>query len=114
MVIYYPTAILYFFLAFSFYAFIASKGNGIHRFWRNIIPASLVALATGSSMATIPANLAAADKAGVPRDISEVVIPIGAAIHMEGARFAAILKIAFHFGLFQMKFSGAETLLTAI
>jgi Na+/H+-dicarboxylate symporter len=114
MVLYYPTAILYFFLAFTLYAFIAGKGTGIRRFWRNIIPASLVALATGSSMAAIPANLAAADKTGVPRDISEVVIPIGATIHMEGSCLAAILKIAFLFGLFQMEFSGAETLLTAI
>jgi Na+/H+-dicarboxylate symporter len=114
MVLYYPTAILYFFIAFTFYAFIAGKGTGVCRFWRNIIPASLVALATGSSMATIPANLAAADKTGVPRDISEVIIPIGATIHMEGSCLAAILKIAFLFGLFQMEFSGAETILTAI
>jgi Na+/H+-dicarboxylate symporter len=114
MVLYYPTAILYFFIAFTFYAFIAGKGTGVRRFWRNIIPASLVALATGSSMATIPANLAAADKIGVPKDISEVIIPIGATIHMEGSCLAAILKIAFLFGLFQMEFSGAETILTAI
>jgi Na+/H+-dicarboxylate symporter len=114
MVLYYPTAILYFFIAFTFYAFIAGKGTGVRRFWRNIIPASLVALATGSSMATIPANLAAADKTGVPKDISEVIIPIGATIHMEGSCLAAILKISFLFGLFQMEFSGAETILTAI
>ena len=114
MVLYYPTAILYFFIAFTFYAFIAGKGTGVRRFWRNIIPASLVALATGSSMATIPANLAAADKIGVPKDISEVIIPIGATIHMEGSCLAAILKISFLFGLFQMEFSGAETILTAI
>lgn len=114
MLLYYPTAILYFFIAFTFYAFIAGKGTGVRRFWRNIIPASLVALATGSSIATIPANLAAADKTGVPRDISEVIIPIGATIHMEGSCLAAILKIAFLFGLFQMEFSSVEIILTAI
>jgi len=114
MILYYPTAILYFFIAFTIYAFIAAKGEGVSRFWRNIIPASLVALATGSSMATIPSNLEAADKTGVPRDISEVVIPIGATIHMEGSCLAAILKIAFLFGLFQMNFFGLETIATAI
>jgi Na+/H+-dicarboxylate symporter len=114
MILYYPTAILYFFIAFTIYAFIAAKGEGVRRFWRNIIPASLVALATGSSMATIPANLEAADKTGVPRDISEVVIPIGATIHMEGSCLAAILKIAFLFGLFQINFFGWETIATAI
>ena len=114
MVLYYPTAILYFFIAFTLYAFIAAKGEGVRRFWRNIIPASLTALATGSSMATIPANLEAANKTGVPKDISEVVIPIGATIHMEGSCLAAILKIAFLFGLFQMNFTGLETIATAI
>jgi Na+/H+-dicarboxylate symporter len=114
MILYYPTAILYFFIAFTIYAFIAAKGEGVKRFWRNIIPASLVALATGSSMATIPANLEAADKTGVPRDISEVIIPIGATIHMEGSCLAAILKIAFLFGVFQINFFGLETIATAI
>jgi len=114
MILYFPTAILYFFIAFTIYAFIAAKAEGVRRFWRNIIPASLVALATGSSMATIPSNLEAADKTGVPRDISEVVIPIGATIHMEGSCLAAILKIAFLFGLFQMNFFGVETIATAI
>lgn len=114
MILYYPTAILYFFIAFTIYAFIAAKGKGVSRFWRNIIPASLMALATGSSMATIPANLEAANKTGVPKDISEVVIPIGATIHMEGSCLAAILKIAFLFGIFNMNFSGVETIATAI
>jgi len=114
MFLYYPIAILYFFIAFTLYALIAAKGEGVRRFWRNIIPASLTALATGSSMATIPANLEAANKTGVPKDISEVVIPIGATIHMEGSCLAAILKIAFLFGLFQMNFSGLETIATAV
>jgi Na+/H+-dicarboxylate symporter len=114
MVLYYPTAILYFFIAFTIYTFIAAGSNGVQRFWRNIIPPSLIALATGSSMATIPANLEAANKNGVPKDISKVVIPIGATMHMEGSCLAAVLKIAFIFGIFNMPFSGAQTILTAL
>jgi Na+/H+-dicarboxylate symporter len=114
MAVYYPTAILYFFLAFTLYAFLAGQVTGVKKFWSNIIPPSLTALATGSSMATIPLNLQAADKIGVPRDISEVVIPIGATMHMEGSCLAAVLKIAFLFGIFQMPFTGIETILTAL
>lgn len=114
MAVYYPTAILYFFLAFTLYAFLAGRGPGVKKFWSNIIPPSVTALATGSSMATIPLNLQAADKIGVPRDISEVVIPIGATMHMEGSCLAAVLKIAFLFGIFQMPFTGIETVLTAL
>jgi Na+/H+-dicarboxylate symporter len=114
MAVYYPTAILYFFMAFTLYAFFAGRASGVKKFWSNIIPPSLTALATGSSMATIPVNLQAADKIGVPNDISEVVIPIGATIHMEGSCLAAVLKIAFLFGIFQMPFTGIETILTAL
>jgi Na+/H+-dicarboxylate symporter len=114
MILYYPTAILYFFIAFTVYVFMAGKNEGVRRFWRNIIPPSLIALATGSSIATIPANLQAADKTGVPKDISEFIIPIGATLHMEGSCMAAVLKIAFLFGIFNMSFSGMETILTAL
>lgn len=37
-----------------------------------------------------------------------------ATIHMEGSCLAAVLKIAFLFGLFNMDFSGLQTMLTAI
>ncbi|MBF0388453.1 MAG: cation:dicarboxylase symporter family transporter [Candidatus Omnitrophica bacterium] len=58
-------------------------------------------------------NLAAAQKMGVKEDIREVVIPLGATIHMEGSCLAAIVKIAFLFGLFQMPFTGWQVWLTA-
>jgi len=114
MAVYYPTSLVYFFVAYTLYAFLAGGGVGLKRFWCYIIPPSLTALATGSSMATIPANMQAADKIGIPREISEVVIPVGASIHMEGSCLAAVVKIAFLFGVFQMPFTDAGTLLTAL
>lgn len=112
--VYYPTALVYFFIAFTFYAYLAGRGRGVRAFWSNIIPPSVLSLATGSSMATIPASLQAAEKIGVPRDIREVVIPIGATMHMEGSCLAAVLKIAFLFGIFSMPLTGIETILTAL
>ena len=114
VLLYYPTAILYYFIAFTVYVFIAARSEGLRRFWRNIIPPSLIALATGSSIATIPANLEAANKTGVPQEISEFVIPVGATMHMEGSCLAAVVKIAFLFGIFNMSFSGVETIATAL
>jgi Na+/H+-dicarboxylate symporter len=114
ILLYYPLTILYFFIGFTVYAYLAGRIKGVKTFWRNIIPASLTAFATGSSMATIPLNLEAARKSGVPRDIREVIIPIGATIHMDGSCLSAILKIALLFGLFNMHFSGVGTILTAI
>lgn len=114
MALYYPVAVAYYLLAFSLYALLAGGVPGVGRFWRSIVPPSVTALATGSSMAAIPSNLQAADRIGVPRDISEVVIPIGATLHMEGSCLAAVLKIAFLFGVFRLPFSGVETIATAL
>ncbi|MBM7703627.1 Na+/H+-dicarboxylate symporter [Bacillus iocasae] len=74
----------------------------------------MTALGTGSSVASVPANLEAAKKTGVPKDIRETVISIGATIHMDGSCLAAILKISFAFTLFGMEFSGMETFIKAI
>lgn len=112
--VYYPLAILYFFIGFSIYAFLAGGREGFRRFWGNILTPALTAWGTGSSLATIPANLEAADKIGVPRDISRIVIPIGATIHMDGTCMSAILKIALLFAFFGMPFAGAGTIVTAI
>ncbi len=112
--LYYPIAIFYFLFGFTVYAYLAGGMSILKTFWMNIIPASVTAFATGSSVATIPTNLAAAERIGVPKDIREVVIPIGATIHMDGSCLSAILKIAFLFGIFQMDFSGWGTYFTAI
>ena len=114
MVLYYPVAILYYLLGFSVYAYIAGRLPGMKTFWKNIIPPSLTALATGSSMAAIPSNLEAADRIGIPKDISEIIIPIGATIHMDGSCLAAVLKIAVLFGIFNISFSGTESILLMI
>lgn len=114
IILYYPVAILYFILAFSFYVYISGGIKVLKSFWPNIIPTSLTALGTGSSIAAIPANLEAAKNIGIPEDISEVVIPVGATIHMEGSCLAAILKISVLFGLFNMDFTSPAALLSAI
>ena len=59
-------------------------------------------------------NLEASDNIGVSKDVREIVIPIGATMHMDGSVLSAILKISFLFGIFGMEFSGIGTYLTAI
>jgi len=112
--LYYPIALLYFGVAFSLYAGLAGGLSGIRRLWSNIIPPALTAWATGSSVATIPTNLAAAEKIGVPADIREAVIPIGATIHMEGSCLAAVLKTSVLFGLYHMNFSDPAVLIQVV
>jgi Na+/H+-dicarboxylate symporter len=114
LILYYPVAIGYFAAGFSFYAYLAGGFAAIKKFWANIIPVAITSWATGSSIATIPVNLKAAQDIGAPKDIREITIPIGATIHMDGSCMAAILKIAFLFGIFGMSFSGPQAILSAI
>jgi Na+/H+-dicarboxylate symporter len=114
LVLYYPIAIGYFVVGFSFYAYLAGGLGAIKKFWANILPVAVTAWGTGSSIATIPVNLKAAEEIGAPKDIREITIPIGATIHMDGSCMAAILKIAFLFGIFGMSFSGPHVILSAI
>ncbi len=110
MLLYYPLAMAYFFIVFSFYAWLAGGFKTIKIFWSNIIPAALTAWGTGSGLATLPVNLEAAKKIGIPEDIREVVVNIGASVHSDGSSLAAVMKMSLLFGIFGMPFSGAGTL----
>lgn len=114
MVIYYPLCIAYFFIAFAAYTYYAGGKHGVKTFFKNIIEPAVTSIATQSSIATMPVNLKAAARIGVPKDIREIILPIGATMHMDGTVLSSILKISFLFGIFGQEFSGMGTYLTAI
>lgn len=114
MVVYYPICILYFFIAFFIYSYFASGREGVKVYFKNIFPVAITSLATQSSIATLPVNLSAAKRMGVPKDVRDIVIPIGATTHMDGSCLSAILKISFMFGIFGIPFEGVGTYVTAI
>ena len=107
MLIYYPLCVLYFVVAFPLYAYYSGGMPAVRRMLRYIMPPTVTSLATQSSIATLPVNLEAAAKIGVPKDIRDIVLPMGATMHMEGSVLAAVLKIAFLLGLYNQDFSGA-------
>ncbi len=115
MLIYYPLCIAYFFVAFWIYACWAGGGVvGGKIFFKNIVRPAITSLATCSSIATLPVNFEATEKMGVSKDIREIVLPLGATMHMDGTCLSSILKISFLFGVFGYDFSGPGTFITAI
>lgn len=104
---YYLFAALYFVAAFSAYAWLAGGGAAIRRFWGEMLAPSLTALGTCSSMATIPANLEATPGMGVSREVSSLVIPIGAVIHKDGSVIGAVVKCLFALSLFRLELTPA-------
>ena len=114
MVLYYGLCIVYFFVFYTIYAYLAGGKKGIRTFYQSVMPIAVTSLATQSSLASLPTNLESTAEMKVPKDVREVVLPIGATMHMEGSAMAAILKIVFLFGIFNKPFVGLDTYFIAI
>jgi Na+/H+-dicarboxylate symporter len=107
------TVICYFGL-FTLYAFIARGRDGVKSFWRNAATPSITALATCSSAACIPVNLEYVKRMGVPKDIAETVVPLGANTHKDGSVIGGVLKIVFLFGLFGYNMTSIGSIISII
>lgn len=112
--IYYGACLFYFFVFFSFYAFIAGGKRAFVVFWSNNVTPALTAIGTCSSIATIPANLEAAEKMKIPAHVRNVVIPLGAPLHKDGSSMSSILKITVLFAMFGKDFTEPSTILLAL
>ena len=73
-----------------------------------------VSFGTCSSVATIPTNMEVAEESGISKDVSDIVLPLGATMHMDGSAMSAIIKVAFLFGIFGMDFSTGKAILAII
>ncbi|CAG9610373.1 dicarboxylate/amino acid:cation symporter [Pseudoneobacillus rhizosphaerae] len=113
-VLYLILTLLYYFGFFTLYAFIAGGKVGVKLFWKNAITPSVTAIATCSSAACIPVNLAAVRKMGVPKDIAETIIPLGANTHKDGSVFGGVLKIVFLFALFGKDLTSIPNILSIL
>ena len=113
MAVYYPLCLVYMFTAFPLYAWISEGMEGVRRL-KYVVSPAVTAVATQSSIATLPVNLEACEKIGVPKDIREIILPIGATAHMDGTVLSSILKISFLFGIFQVPFEGVGTYASAL
>ena len=114
MVVYYPLCLLYVVVFFPLYAFFAAGKLGVKRMLKYIFTPAVTAFATQSSAATLPVNKETCDKIGVPKDVSDLVLPMGCTMHMDGSVLSSITKIAFLFGVFNMPFTGVSTYAMAI
>lgn len=112
--LYYVAGVIYFFIFFSLYAFMANGKNGVKSFWTNAPFPTLTALSTCSSFATMPANLQAASKIGIPNQISNIVIPIGTTLHKNGSSMSSIIKIYVAFLIIGKDFFDPMNLLLAL
>lgn len=114
MILYYLMTVAYFIIFYTIYAYFADGIRGIKNFYRNIFPSAITALATQSSLASLPTNLNTAKKMNINEDVANVNLPIGSTIHMEGSCMGAILKIFFLFSVFKMNFMSFDVIIVAV
>ncbi len=100
LAVYYPLCLVYVFTAFPLFARFGGGRRGPGVMLQHITRPAVVSLGTCSSVAAIPTNLDVAEKTGISRDVAEMVIPLGATMHMDGSCFSCVLKVAFVWGVF--------------
>ena len=114
LIIYYVMCFAYMLISSPIYArFGGGKGAAKVMFSHLFAPAA-TAFGTCSSVATIPTNMEAAEDSGVSKEVSDIVLPLGATMHMDGSAMSAIIKVAFLFGIFGLDFGTGKAILAII
>lgn len=114
LVIYYVLCFAYMFAFFPIYARFGGGKGGARVMFRHLFKPAAVSFGTCSSVATIPTNMEEAEATGISKDVSNIVIPLGATMHMDGSAMSAIVKVAFLFGLFGKDFGTWEAVLAIV
>ena len=112
------TLILYYVMSFAYmvvfsplYARFGGGKGAVKVMLKNILKPAAVSFGTCSSVACIPTNMEAAENTGVSKEVTDIVLPLGATMHMDGSAMSAIIKVAFLFGVFGLDFTSGKAIL---
>ncbi len=114
LIIYYAMCFIYMFISFPIYARFGGGKGAVKVMFAHLFKPAAVSFGTCSSVATIPANMEAAEETGISREVSDIVLPMGATMHMDGSAMSAIVKVAFLFGIFGQDFGTGRAILAII
>ena len=114
LIIYYVVCFLYMFIFFPIYAKFGGGKGAVKVMFKNLFKPAAVSFGTCSSVATIPTNMQAAEDTGISKEVSDIVLPLGATMHMDGSAMSAIVKVAFLFGIFGQDFTTGRAILAIV
>ncbi len=114
LIIYYVLCFAYMFVFFPIYARFGGGKGAAKVMFQHLFKPAAVSFGTCSSVATIPTNLEEAKNTGISKDVADIVMPLGATMHMDGSAMSAIVKVAFLFGIFGKDFGTGEAILAII
>jgi len=95
-------------------AYIGAGALGVKKWWKTAMPPTLTALGTCSSAATLPVNMIHGKQLGLPEEVADLVLPLGANLHKDGACIIQILKIAFLCSIFGMEYATPRNIIMSI
>ena len=115
LIIYYVLCFVYMFVFFPIYARFGGGKGGAKVMWKHLFRPAAVSFGTCSSVATIPTNMEVAEETGISKEVTNIVLPMGATMHMDGSAMSAIIKVAFLFGIFGgMDFGTSQAILAIV
>ncbi len=114
LILYYVVSFAYMLVFFPLYARFGGGRGAAKVMFQNLFKPAAVSFGTCSSVATIPSNMEAAEETGVSSDVANIVLPLGATMHMDGSAMSAIIKVAFLFGLFGQDFNTGRAVLAIV
>jgi len=114
LIIYYVLCFAYMFIFFPIYARFGGGKGAVKVMFKKLFKPAAVSFGTCSSVATIPTNMEAAEETGISKDVADIVMPLGATMHMDGSSMSAIIKVAFIFGIFGKDFGTWEAILAIV
>ena len=114
LLLYYGLCFVYMFTFFPIYARFGGGKGAVKVMFKHLFKPAAVSFGTCSSVATIPTNMEAAESTGINKDVTNIVLPLGATMHMDGSAMSAILKVAFLFGMFGQDFTTGRAILAIV
>ncbi|MBQ9166158.1 MAG: dicarboxylate/amino acid:cation symporter, partial [Oscillospiraceae bacterium] len=78
LIVYYVLSFAYMFVFFPIYARFGGGKGAVKVMFKHLFKPAAVSFGTCSSVATIPTNMEAAQETGISKDVSDIVLPLGA------------------------------------
>ncbi len=114
LIVYYVVCFVYMFISFPIYAWFGGGKGAAKVMFQHLFKPAAVSFGTCSSVATIPTNMEVSEETGISKEVSSIVLPMGATMHMDGSAMSAIIKVAFLFGVFGQDFNTGRAILAII
>lgn len=114
IIMYLVVVLIYYVVSQTVMAYIGAGSEGVKIWWKGAAAPTLTALGTCSSAASLPVNMMHAKEIGIPDEIADIAVPLGANLHKDGACIIQILKIALLCSVFGIDYATPKNIFMSI